>query len=154
LIEESAGPAESAGTSAVSPDGRWRATGYAGDSVLLIDTARDGINRRFAREQLAALQRPDPAWHGAEADAAEKAGDAFATAFHLDRLAPLQPWDAGLHARRAAALARLGRGDQAAVAFLQAVFANPAFDFRTVKFAVPVAPPAGHPVEIIPPHSP
>lgn len=100
------------------------------------------------------VTRPDPEWHATEADRFERAGDLFAAAFHLGRLASLRPWDAALlHARRAARLAELGRTDQAAVAYVQAVLADPAINPRSLPKPHPsakVAPAIGQPIERIP----
>jgi WD40 repeat protein len=54
-------------------------------------------------------------WHTEDAAAAEKAGDWFATAFHLGYLLRQRPLDAALHNRRADALEKLGEPDAAAL---------------------------------------
>src|SRR5262249_6791972 len=65
-----------------------------------------------------------PSWHEANARTAEYAGDWFAARWHLDRLAALgdgRMADWRLHARRARALADLGRLDEADAAYGQAL---------------------------------
>src|SRR5262249_57055289 len=68
---------------------------------------------------------PDYRWHADVAQQAWQAGDWFAAAFHLARQLPERPWDAGLHARHAYALARLGRTTEAAPGYLQAHLLEP-----------------------------
>ena len=68
---------------------------------------------------------PDYRWHAEQAQQSQQAGDWFAAAFHLGRLLPSRPWDAGLRARRAYALSRLGRTAEAASHALQAVLLDP-----------------------------
>jgi Flp pilus assembly protein TadD len=79
-------------------------------------------------EELAEGRRwvePDFTWHAAEARSSEAAGQWFAAAFHLDRLLPSRPWDAGLHARLAYARTRLGQPQPAMVHYLHALTLNP-----------------------------
>jgi hypothetical protein len=64
-------------------------------------------------------------WHAEDAAAAEKAGDTYAAAFHRDRQADCQPWDASLRLRAAQGWAQAGQRHRAAGAFVQAVLANP-----------------------------
>jgi hypothetical protein len=124
------------------------AVGTAGGAIFVWAPDPPSAGGRVNRDRIDRLYAPDPSWHEAEADAAGRAGDAFAAEFHLTRLAALRPWDAAtIQARRAAALAELGRPDQAAVAYLMAVLADPALAPRP---PAKVAPAVGHPAEPIP----
>ena len=97
---------------AVSPDGRWNAFAI-GNNVFLQPLKRPAGAFDPWAEDAARRKAMAPTWHAEDAAAAEKAGDAFAAAFHLVRLLWLQPFDESLHDRRAAALDRLGRPDDA-----------------------------------------
>ncbi len=72
------------------------------------------------------------AWHAStppgialQVEKAVEADDDFAAAFHLERLARVQFWDASLHLRLAHVLARLGRREQSATHLMRALFLNP-----------------------------
>jgi tetratricopeptide (TPR) repeat protein len=95
----------------VSPDGRLVAS-VEGDVVRLAPRERPaGAFNPWAEDE---ARRSAWAfdWHLDDAATAEKAGDAFATAFHVGRLRQLTPADARQRIRRGTALLRLGlRGE-------------------------------------------
>jgi hypothetical protein len=99
-----------------SPDGRFLARIEA--KVIRLFPTRPQVpdpdeGRRWVE--------PDLRWHAAELQEAQQAKQWFAAAFHLQRLLLQRPWDADLHAQRAAALLRLGQAEDAARHALQAI---------------------------------
>src|SRR5262249_33398665 len=108
-------------TSHRSPDGRFLAV-VEGDLIRLVRLTGDECEQ--GRRRL--LLEEDASWHSSEAARlARPPAQDFAVAFHLERLARLSPWDAGLWLRHAGACARAGQADRAAVSFLRAVLLDP-----------------------------
>jgi len=104
-----------------SPDRRHLARVH-GSVIWLHRLAEDTAEERARQRRWV---EPDFAWHAVQARQAQVAGQWFAAAFHLGRLLPSRPWDAGLHLDRACALARLGQAGPAAAHYLRALFLNP-----------------------------
>jgi WD40 repeat protein/tetratricopeptide (TPR) repeat protein len=99
-----------------TPDGRVFAH-VDGSMIHLVRlTPTDEESRRHRW-----LMRPDPAWHAAEAAAAEKAGEWFAAAVHLGRLLRSRPYDLALCRRYAATLDRAGVRRPLAAVYAQAL---------------------------------
>jgi WD40 repeat protein/tRNA A-37 threonylcarbamoyl transferase component Bud32 len=111
-------PRSAPGAAAVSPDGRRLAFAGPGSIVRVIERTTPDLEELAAR---AAVARPDPAWHEAEAGRAARAGRWFPAAFHLDRLLAGRPRDAALLLERGRARAGLGRKDEARADFAAAV---------------------------------
>jgi WD40 repeat protein len=99
----------------VSPDGRWFAH-TEGNLIRLVPILKGNERPRLRR-----LALPNSGWHQRQALASEVEGDWFGAAVHLGRLLQLHPWDATIQVRRAYALARGRRTDEAALAYLSAV---------------------------------
>jgi WD40 repeat protein len=102
-----------------SPDGRFFAE-IEGDLIRLVRMTPDECEQGRCRIVL----QEDASWHSDEATRLEGLKQHFAASFHLERLALLSPWDAGLWLRLGRACARSGQNDRAAVCFLRAIFAN------------------------------
>jgi WD40 repeat protein len=98
----------------VSPDGRFEALAV-GQLIWLLPRKRDTGGYDPWAEDEARRRAWAPAWHAEDAEAARRADDWFATAFHLGRLLLLRPGDPALWRRRAEALRRLGQPDLAAL---------------------------------------
>src|SRR5262249_42317398 len=93
------GPSESTLTLALSRDGQLLATGNGDGSVYLWDIRTDPEQRWVFVPDPASPER-ELARHRREAEEAEKAGQWFAAAWHLDWLLRQEPDSASLRARR------------------------------------------------------
>jgi WD40 repeat protein/tRNA A-37 threonylcarbamoyl transferase component Bud32 len=111
---------------AASDDGKLHVRIEDGAIRVLPAALQEARARREAgdRDLLERLARFDPDWHRRQLDAALRATDDFAAAFHLDRLVHNQPWDATLHVHLAHVLARLQRRQESATHLMQALFLN------------------------------
>jgi tetratricopeptide (TPR) repeat protein len=108
-----------------SPDGTRIAAWYSlnGISVFRVWTApKDTLSWQAERRQ--ALNESVLPWHRAQAAEAEGGGQWFAAVFHLDRLIRAEPEHGPHHLRRAAALAKQGKGDEAKPDFEKATALN------------------------------
>jgi WD40 repeat protein/predicted Ser/Thr protein kinase len=98
------GPPEITVSVALSPDGELLATGDGDGSVYLWDIREDPEQRWVFLPDPAAPEQ-ELARHRRAAEEAERAGQWFAAAWHLDRLLRQEPDSASLRARRDRALA-------------------------------------------------
>jgi WD40 repeat protein/tetratricopeptide (TPR) repeat protein len=115
------------GREARSADGRLHLRIEGGQIRVRRADLEENRKLREQRDRafLERLARFDPDWDQRKVDEALAAGDDVGAAFHLERLARHQPWDATLHVHCAHVLARLSRREESVLQLAQALMLNP-----------------------------